>query len=110
MDIKNLLKFLEQGKNPKRFVLQAAGRIFDPLVLASPFTVRLKCLFQELWQRLDNPPDILTRGISVDCLLGNVEWWTGLSFLFDKDIPHHAPICEVPEDTHSSELKKITVD
>ncbi|GBN07483.1 hypothetical protein AVEN_161192-1 [Araneus ventricosus] len=51
MDIKDLLKFLEQGKNTKRFVLHAAGIIFDLLGLVSPFTVRLKCLFQELWQR-----------------------------------------------------------
>ncbi|GBM20078.1 hypothetical protein AVEN_268405-1 [Araneus ventricosus] len=273
MDIRNLLKFLEQGKNTKRFVLQAAGRIFDPLGLVSPFTVRLKCMFQELWQRkipwddeipvdlqtlwlqwcselpqlsklliprnileclddaecklelhtfsdaspkaygaavylrtiykdqikvhlitaktrvaplkkislprlellgalvasrlatevkkvlerkdtskmffwtdsqimlywikgsshkwkqlvgnrvkeiqslsdkeswfhssgLDNPADLLTRGISVDCLLGSAKWWTGPSFLFDKDILHHTPTCEVPEDMYSSELKK----
>ncbi|CAL1285198.1 unnamed protein product [Larinioides sclopetarius] len=63
MDIKDLLIFLERGENTKRFVLQAAGRIFDPLGLVSPFTVRLKCLFQELWQRKiswdgELPPDL----------------------------------------------------
>ncbi|GBO37105.1 hypothetical protein AVEN_114757-1 [Araneus ventricosus] len=54
MDIKDLLpcsKFLVHGKDIKRFVLRAAGRVFDPLGLLSPFTVRLKCLFQELWKR-----------------------------------------------------------
>ncbi|GBN42013.1 hypothetical protein AVEN_272945-1, partial [Araneus ventricosus] len=41
---------------------------------------------------LDNPADLLARGISVDCLLGSAKWWTVPSFLFDKDIPHHTPI------------------
>ncbi|GBN07482.1 hypothetical protein AVEN_161191-1 [Araneus ventricosus] len=50
--------------------------------------------------------DLLIRGITVDCLLGSAKWWTGSSFLFDKDIPQHTPICEVREDLYSFELKK----
>ncbi|GFX40050.1 integrase catalytic domain-containing protein [Trichonephila clavipes] len=34
----------------KRFILQAVGKIFDPLGLISPFTVRMKCLLQDLWK------------------------------------------------------------
>ncbi|GFS71862.1 integrase catalytic domain-containing protein [Trichonephila clavipes] len=37
-------------KNTKRFILQAVGKIFDPLGLISPFTVRMKCLLQDLWK------------------------------------------------------------
>ncbi|GFT61482.1 integrase catalytic domain-containing protein [Trichonephila clavipes] len=35
-----LLDFLQKRKNTKRFLLMAAGRIFDPLGFASPFTIR----------------------------------------------------------------------
>ncbi|GFS81866.1 integrase catalytic domain-containing protein [Trichonephila clavipes] len=47
----SLLDFLQKRKNTKRFLLMAAGRIFDPLGFASPFTIRFKILFQEIWQR-----------------------------------------------------------
>ncbi|GFT18560.1 integrase catalytic domain-containing protein [Trichonephila clavipes] len=30
-------------------MLQTIGKIFDPLGLLSPFTIRIKCLIQELW-------------------------------------------------------------
>ncbi|GFX78440.1 integrase catalytic domain-containing protein [Trichonephila clavipes] len=46
-----LLDFLQKRKNTKRFLLMAAGRIFDPLGFASPFTIRFKILFQGIWQR-----------------------------------------------------------
>ncbi|GFU47967.1 integrase catalytic domain-containing protein [Trichonephila clavipes] len=47
-DTKSLLKFVSLDKNTKRFILQAVGKIFDPLGLISPFTVRMKCLLQDL--------------------------------------------------------------
>ncbi|GFY09859.1 integrase catalytic domain-containing protein [Trichonephila clavipes] len=40
----------ETIKNMKRFILQAVGKIFDPLGLISPFTVRMKYLLQDLWK------------------------------------------------------------
>ncbi|GFX37362.1 integrase catalytic domain-containing protein [Trichonephila clavipes] len=49
-DIKSLLEFVSLDKNTKRFILQAVGKIFDPLELISPFTVRMKCLLQDLWK------------------------------------------------------------
>ncbi|GFW99402.1 integrase catalytic domain-containing protein [Trichonephila clavipes] len=49
-DTKSLLEFVSLDKNTKRFILQAVGKIFDPLGLISPFTVRMKCLLQELWK------------------------------------------------------------
>ncbi|GFV99965.1 uncharacterized protein TNCV_3567561 [Trichonephila clavipes] len=41
-DTKSLLEFVFLEKNTKRFILQAVGKIFDPLGLISPFTVRMK--------------------------------------------------------------------
>ncbi|GFW06542.1 integrase catalytic domain-containing protein [Trichonephila clavipes] len=49
-DTKSLLEFVSLDKNMKRFILQAVGKIFDPLGLISPFTVRMKCLLQDLWK------------------------------------------------------------
>ncbi|GFT73178.1 integrase catalytic domain-containing protein [Nephila pilipes] len=49
-DTKSLLEFVSLDKNTKRFTLQAVGKIFNPLGLISPFTVRMKCLLQDLWR------------------------------------------------------------
>ena len=35
----------------KRSLLRIASRVFDPMGLITPFTIRAKVLFQELWQR-----------------------------------------------------------
>ncbi|XP_054717382.1 uncharacterized protein LOC129226778 [Uloborus diversus] len=48
IDIRSLFDL--DCKDTKRTILQTIGKIFDPLGLISPFTVRLKCLIQELWQ------------------------------------------------------------
>ncbi|GFT90024.1 integrase catalytic domain-containing protein [Nephila pilipes] len=42
-------EFLKRKKNTKRFILQTAGKMYDPLGLITPFTVRLKFLLQKLW-------------------------------------------------------------
>ncbi|GFT44617.1 integrase catalytic domain-containing protein [Trichonephila clavipes] len=49
-DTKSLLEFVSLDKNTKRFILQAVRKIFDPLELISRFTVRMKCLLQDLWK------------------------------------------------------------
>ncbi|GFX01746.1 DUF1758 domain-containing protein [Trichonephila clavipes] len=49
-DTKSLLEFVSLDKNTKCFILQAVGKIFDPLRLISPFTVRMKCFLQDLWK------------------------------------------------------------
>ena len=46
-----LINFLQNKRDTKRGVLQAAARIFDPIGFLSPFTIRVKCLFQEMWER-----------------------------------------------------------
>ncbi|GFU00932.1 uncharacterized protein NPIL_597261 [Nephila pilipes] len=50
LDTKGLLEFISTNKNTKRFLLQAIGKIFDPLGLIPPCTIRMKCLIQELWK------------------------------------------------------------
>ena len=35
----------------KRSLLSIASRVFDPMGLITPFTIRAEMLFQELWQR-----------------------------------------------------------
>ncbi|XP_064469707.1 uncharacterized protein LOC135384434 [Ornithodoros turicata] len=47
--LKSLFTFLLETADTKRYVLQASSRIFDPLGILSPFTVRVKRLFQKLW-------------------------------------------------------------
>ncbi|GFV04077.1 integrase catalytic domain-containing protein [Trichonephila clavipes] len=49
-DTKSLMEFVSLDKNTKHFILQAVGKIFDPLGLISPFTFRMKCLLQDLWK------------------------------------------------------------
>ncbi|GFU05643.1 uncharacterized protein NPIL_634941 [Nephila pilipes] len=64
LDTKRLLGFISTDKNTKGFLSQAIGKIFDPLGLLSSFTVRMKCLIQELWKNKitkneDLPPKIV---------------------------------------------------
>ncbi|GFW51671.1 uncharacterized protein TNCV_1186031 [Trichonephila clavipes] len=47
-DTGGIIKFLKKRTNTKRCLLQAAGRIFDPVGFLSPFIIRLKILIQEL--------------------------------------------------------------
>lgn len=50
-DLRGLLDILKERENTKRSVLQSSARIFDPLGFLTPFTIRIKCLFQEMWER-----------------------------------------------------------
>ncbi|GFS76176.1 pro-Pol polyprotein [Nephila pilipes] len=55
----------------KRIVLQSAGKIYDPVGFLSPYTIKLKCLLQELWLRKlawddELPPDIYATWL---------QWW-----------------------------------
>ncbi|XP_055931694.1 uncharacterized protein LOC129962029 isoform X2 [Argiope bruennichi] len=48
-DTRSLEKFLSKKINSKRYVLQVAGRIFDPVGFLGPFTIKIKCLIQDIW-------------------------------------------------------------
>ena len=49
-DFRPLLKKLTKNST-KRSVLQHSASIFDPLGFLTPFTIRVKCLLQEMWER-----------------------------------------------------------
>ncbi|XP_056094778.1 uncharacterized protein LOC130073406 [Rhinichthys klamathensis goyatoka] len=50
-DLTALLDAVAKRENTKRSVLKLSARIFDPIGFLTPFTVRVKCLFQEMWIR-----------------------------------------------------------
>ncbi|GBM47722.1 hypothetical protein AVEN_16318-1 [Araneus ventricosus] len=49
-DVQNLVTFLSSRVNSKRCLLQAIGRIFDPVGFLCPFVLRVKLLMQEIWK------------------------------------------------------------
>ncbi|GFV40465.1 pro-Pol polyprotein [Trichonephila clavipes] len=85
IDVKGLLQKNTKMSKPitKRIVLQSAGKIYDPVGFLSPYTIRLKCLLQELWLRKlswddELPPDIHAVWS---------QWWLELPFLSELKIP-----------------------
>ncbi|GFT00253.1 integrase catalytic domain-containing protein [Trichonephila clavipes] len=48
-DSRDLGTFLSKRINTKRYLLQAAGRLFDPVGFIGPYTIQIKCLIQETW-------------------------------------------------------------
>lgn len=51
LEVQGLLELIREDKNSKRFILMAVGKLFDPLGLITPYTIKIKCLIQELWKR-----------------------------------------------------------
>ncbi|GBN70409.1 hypothetical protein AVEN_118910-1, partial [Araneus ventricosus] len=49
-DVQNLVTFLSSRVNSKRCLLQAIGRIFDPVGFLGPFVLSVKLLMQEIWK------------------------------------------------------------
>ncbi|GFY36928.1 integrase catalytic domain-containing protein [Trichonephila clavipes] len=49
-DIESLLSFISKRTDTKRFLLQVAGRIFDPLGFIAPYVICLKILIQSIWE------------------------------------------------------------
>ncbi|GFT73678.1 integrase catalytic domain-containing protein [Trichonephila clavipes] len=80
---KSLLEFVSLDKNTKHFILQAVGKIFDPLRLISPFTVRMKCLLQDLWKEEIQWDDPLPTHIEKEWK----KWCEELSHLRNLKIP-----------------------
>ncbi|GFT41951.1 reverse transcriptase domain-containing protein [Nephila pilipes] len=71
IDVKGLLELDTSKPVTKRIVLQSAGKIYDPVGFLSPYTIKLKCLLQELWLRKlawddELPPDIYATWL---------QWW-----------------------------------
>ncbi|GFT12481.1 uncharacterized protein NPIL_470071 [Nephila pilipes] len=83
-DTKSLLEFVSLDKNTKRFTLQAVGMIFDPLELISSFTVRMKCLLQDLWREEIQWDDPLPAHIVKEWK----KWYEELPHLENLKIPY----------------------
>lgn len=47
----NALEFVQQRTDTKRFMLQTTSRLYDPLGMLTPFTIRMKICFQKLWRK-----------------------------------------------------------
>ena len=65
-ELDGLMETIKAGNPTKRSVLQSAARIFDPIGFLSPFTVRVKSLFQETWEKGlewddELPADLITK-------------------------------------------------
>ncbi|XP_054628394.1 uncharacterized protein LOC129179316 [Dunckerocampus dactyliophorus] len=50
-NLKHLMNIFKDKENTKRSVLRSSAKIFDPMGFLTPFTIRVKCLFQDMWQR-----------------------------------------------------------
>ncbi|GFV26185.1 reverse transcriptase domain-containing protein [Trichonephila clavipes] len=83
IDVKGLLQLDTSKPITKRIVLQSAGKIYDPVEFLSPYTIRLKCLLQELWLRKLSWDDKLPPDIHAVWL----QWWLELPFLSELKIP-----------------------
>ncbi|GFY20277.1 uncharacterized protein TNCV_209091 [Trichonephila clavipes] len=83
-----------KNKNTKRFILQAVGKIFDPLGLISPFTVRMKYLLQDLWKEEIQWDDPLPTHIEKEWK----KWCEELSHLRSVKIPRLVLDCTLLED------------
>ncbi|GFT00980.1 integrase catalytic domain-containing protein, partial [Nephila pilipes] len=80
--VKGLLELNTSKPVTKRTVLQSAGKIHDPVGFLSPYTIKLKCLLQELWLRKlawddELPPDIYATWL---------QWWSELPLLSELKI------------------------
>ncbi|XP_054717257.1 uncharacterized protein LOC129226651 [Uloborus diversus] len=49
-NVENLISLVSKGIDTKRFLLQVAGRIFDPIGFVAPYVIRLKILIQRVWE------------------------------------------------------------
>ncbi|GFX44580.1 integrase catalytic domain-containing protein [Trichonephila clavipes] len=83
LDAKGLLEFVSINENTKRFMLQTIGKLFDPLGLLSPFTIRIKCLIQELWIKKITWDEILPPKLKEKWLI----WCKELTLLDNLRIP-----------------------
>lgn len=102
-DLRPLLSILKEKKNTKRSVLQTAARIYDPLGFLTAFTIRIKCMSQEMWETglswdEELPPD-LTQGWQ--------QWCSELPQLHQLAIPRWYHTDLQPEDEHALTLRAL---
>ncbi|XP_054713446.1 uncharacterized protein LOC129222910 [Uloborus diversus] len=84
-DTSSLIQFIKESDGTKRTLIRAAGRIFDPLGFISPYTVRVKVLFQELWERGVHWDEKLPEDIAQEWK----KWHEELSLVNNLKMPRH---------------------
>ncbi|XP_054706599.1 uncharacterized protein LOC129216409 [Uloborus diversus] len=84
-DVGDLVKFVSRRTDTKRYVLQVIGRIFDPIGILGPFTVRIKCLMQQIWALRIDWDDRLPEDLSSLWR----SWCEEVSQLTEISIPRH---------------------
>ncbi|GFW64708.1 integrase catalytic domain-containing protein [Trichonephila clavipes] len=82
-DSSDLGTFLSKRINTKRYLLQAAGRLFDPVGFIGPYTVRIKCLIQEIWCLGLDWDDKLPKQLEVSWN----KWCNEIHYLSEINIP-----------------------
>ncbi|GFT07015.1 reverse transcriptase domain-containing protein [Trichonephila clavipes] len=84
-DSSDLGTFLSKRINTKRYLLQAAGRLFDPVGFIGPYTIRIKCLIQEIWCLGLNWDDKLPKQLEVSWN----KWCNEIHYLSEINIPRY---------------------
>ncbi|GFT93546.1 uncharacterized protein TNCV_3010201 [Trichonephila clavipes] len=84
-DSSDLGTFLSKRINTKRYLLQAAGRLFDPVRFIGPYTIRIKCLIQEIWCLGLNWDDKLPKQLEVSWN----KWCNEIHYLNEIKIPRY---------------------
>ncbi|GFT94243.1 hypothetical protein NPIL_274921 [Nephila pilipes] len=51
LDVNSVPEMVALPMNTNRFLLKAAGKIFDPLGMITPFTIRVKCIFPRIVEK-----------------------------------------------------------
>lgn len=88
VDLERIIETITKLKPTKRSVMSAMARIYDPLGILSPFTMRLKVLLQKIWKAKNDWDSILN-----DDLKNEFETWqTEFELLKDFKIPRS--LCE----------------
>ncbi|GFY74989.1 uncharacterized protein TNIN_447271 [Trichonephila inaurata madagascariensis] len=99
-DTQSLEKFLLKSKDTKRYILEIAGRIFDPIGYIGPYTIRIKCLIQKIW----------CLGLDWDEIVPDEifkifnDWCYDLKKLSNIRITRHYFSGALPKDIHNIEL------
>ncbi|GFV26304.1 uncharacterized protein TNCV_4029471 [Trichonephila clavipes] len=84
-DSSDLGTFLSKRINTKRYLLQAAGRLFDPVGFIGSYTIRIKCLIQEIWCLGLDWDDKLPKQLEVSWN----KWCNEIHYLSEIKIPRY---------------------
>ncbi|GFT20722.1 uncharacterized protein TNCV_3847681 [Trichonephila clavipes] len=84
-DSSDLGTFLSKRINTKRYLLQAASRLFDPVGFIGPYTIRIKYLIQEIWCLGLDWDDKLPKQLEVSWN----KWCNEIHYLSEINIPRY---------------------